>query len=374
MASKSVTRERYPYEPDYAVPPGVTLRETLDALGMTQADLARRTGLSTKHVNQIIQGVASITPESALLLEKATGVGARFWNRLETNYQEALLRVEERSRLTSSVEWLNKVPVRELCKRGLIRRFDNELQQLEEVYRFFGVANTAAWERVWLDPQAAFRKSPAFSAEPEALASWLRIGELVASRRETDPFDPRSLRSQLDAFRRLTVLSPQGFEPQLKELCARCGVVLVLVAEVKGSRVSGATRWLTPNKAMIQLSLRYRWEDHFWFSFFHEMAHLLLHGKRLAFVDDNSGTDSTEAEQEANQFAQTTLIPPEYEIVLDSVSTESEAIKLAHKLGIAPGIVVGRLQREERIPYNWWNHLRRRFYLQDDDAADIAVG
>ena len=373
MASKSAVKELHPYEPDYAVAPGVTLRETLDGLAMTQADLARRTGLSTKHVNQIAQGQASITPESALLLEKATGVRARFWNRLETNYQEALLREAERDRLSDSVEWLDKVPVKELCKRRLIRRFDNGLEQLEEVYRFFGVVNTNAWERVWKDPQAAFRKSPAFTADPMALASWLRIGELVASRRQAGPFNHVKLRSHLGTFRQLTLLPPQDFEPRLKELCADCGVVLVLVAEIKGSRVSGAARWLTPNKALIQLSLRYRWEDHFWFSFFHELAHVLLHGKRAAFVDDDASTSSSDTEQEANQFAQTTLIPAEFDVLLKSISTESEAVAFASKLGIAPGIVVGRLQREGLISYSWWNHVRRRFYFQDDDAAEIAV-
>ena len=83
---------------------------------------------------------------------------------------------------------------------------------------------------------------------------------------------------------------------------------------MKGARASGASRWVSPSKAIIQLSLRYRWEDHFWFSFFHEGAHVYLHGKRQAFIDlptarEDGGVADGELEAEANRFAADILIP-----------------------------------------------------------------
>jgi HTH-type transcriptional regulator/antitoxin HigA len=78
------------FKPDYAVLPGDTLKETIDALGISQAYLAERTGMSKNTISEIIQGKASITPEAALQLEKALSIPASFWNNLERNYQESL--------------------------------------------------------------------------------------------------------------------------------------------------------------------------------------------------------------------------------------------------------------------------------------------
>ena len=88
MPTKVTTR--YPHEPDYAVPPGETLAETIAALGMDHRELSVRAGLSKKLVDQIIGGHAAITHKTAEKLERVTGVPARMWNNLETNYRKQL--------------------------------------------------------------------------------------------------------------------------------------------------------------------------------------------------------------------------------------------------------------------------------------------
>src|SRR5881396_148655 len=103
----------YPFLPDYAVPPGKTLRETLVTVELSQADLAARTGLSPKHINQIIQGIAPITHETAMILERVTGVPAGVWNRLEAQYREALLRARPRELTAEDEEWLTSLPVKQ---------------------------------------------------------------------------------------------------------------------------------------------------------------------------------------------------------------------------------------------------------------------
>ena len=80
------------FRPDYAIAPGETLRDRLTEMNLSQAELAARAGISTKHVNQIMQGNAPITLETAVVLERITGVPASFWNRREADYREALLR------------------------------------------------------------------------------------------------------------------------------------------------------------------------------------------------------------------------------------------------------------------------------------------
>ena len=97
MADSTATE--YRYEPDLVLPPGETLAEVLDERDMTQTELAERTGLSIKHINRIVKGRAPITPDTALLLERATGLTARVWSNLETAFREHESRLEETSRI-----------------------------------------------------------------------------------------------------------------------------------------------------------------------------------------------------------------------------------------------------------------------------------
>lgn len=83
------------YVPDEVSPPGETLSEVLAEHGITQADLAERTGRPRKTIDEIIKGKAAITPETAIQLERVLGVPATFWNRRERQYREHLAKREE---------------------------------------------------------------------------------------------------------------------------------------------------------------------------------------------------------------------------------------------------------------------------------------
>src|SRR5262249_31499385 len=139
--------------------------------------------------------------------------------------------------------------------------------------------------------------------------AWIRLGEVEAQRIECQPFDRDQFKQALDEIRALTAEGPDVFVPKMQELCAAAGVAVVFTPEIKGAPVSGATQWLTPDKALIQLTLRHKSNDHFWFSFFHEAGHILKHGKKEKFVEDGAAQD--EREKEANRFAEDFLIPRE---------------------------------------------------------------
>lgn len=353
------------FDPDYAVAPGDTLRSTLAKTEMTQSDLAARTGLSVKHVNQIAQGIAPITHETALAFEKVTGVPATVWNRLEANYRDRLARLEDRRSLPEDTAWLDTLPIKELIRRGVISKTNDKGALLDQVCRFFGVANRRSWERVWREPLASFRRSPAFATDAGAVATWLRLGELEAADIECAEFDPRHFRHALQEIRTLTRDDPERFQKEMTRLCAESGVALVFVPEITGTRASGAARWLTPTKAIIQLSLRYKADDHLWFSFFHEAAHLLLHSKKGTFVT-GAETEHGPTEDEANAFAASFLIPRRYEAELFRLESLDEIVSFADRIGIAPGIVVGRLQREGILDWNQGNGLKKRFRFAED--------
>lgn len=338
-----------PYAPDQVSSPGATLRETLETLHLSQTDLATRTGLSIKHINQIVSGSAALTHETAIKLERATGVPARVWNTLEANYRDALSRNFERESLSASKEWLRHMPVAALRKRGAVTAtLHDPGTLLQEILQFFGVSSIDAWEQAWAKPSAAFLQSSAFKADPGAVAAWLRLGEQAAKHVETAPFDKARLKAAVPVLRELTVLSPAEFRPSVVKICADAGVAVVLVPEVTGARAHGATRWLSPTKALVQLSGRHKRNDHFWFALFHELGHVLLHGKKEVFVEHKLGADGGRAKQEkeANDFAANTLIPPAAQSKLKAVTSYSDAKRLASELGVHPGIVAGRIQHD----------------------------
>jgi hypothetical protein len=195
------------------------------------------------------------------------------------------------------------------------------------------------------------------------VAAWLRWGELRAADIETEPFDARRLRAVLDEIRGLTRREPfTQTLTKVREILASAGVALVLTPEVGQTRLSGAARWLSPDKAVIQLSLRHKSNDHFWFSLFHEAGHLLGR-KRADFIDrvDGDGDDSIKAEEDADRFARDSLIPPnDYAAFIAAGSfTDAAVRKFAKQQGIAPGIVVGRLQREKLLDPSHLNDLKK---------------
>ncbi len=357
------------YEPDYAVAPGRSLRSTLAERGLTQADLAERTGLSLKHINQIAQGIAPITPETSLLFERVTDVPARRWNALESKYREKLARDENRDQLAGETGWLQELPLKELIKRGYVEASADKPKQVEQACRFFGVADPERWRQVWLSqltPLVSFRQSASFDADAGAVATWLRLGELEAIEILTKPFDAKRFRAALTKARPLTLLEPRVALEQLKKLCADAGVAVVYLSDIGGTRSGGAARWLTPQKALIQLSDRGKAEDRFWFTFFHEAAHLLLHSKKQLFVSDDDVLNATEErELEANTFAATQLIPRAREAYLGQLRTDADVVEFAEELGIAPGIVVGRLHNEQKWDWKRGNRLIRRISFAD---------
>ena len=357
------------FSPDYAVPPGDTLLDMLEEREMTQTELARRLGVSAKHVNQMIKGAAPISPEVALGLEKVLGTTASFWTTREALYHTRMAEQAERQELEAAVDWALNFPVAELKSRDLLPRSASGSDLVAHLLRFLGIAHPDQWQ----DPTVAYRKSRKFESDTYALSAWLRVGEIEASRIECRPFDQDRFLDALEEIRTLTCLEPSDWEPELVRLCADAGVAVVIVPHFKKARANGATRWLSPSKALIQLSLRYTWEDVFWFSFFHEAGHVALHRKKEVFVEPPSKKNLEQAdpmtvrfEAEADRFAARTLIPPRYERRLNQLHL-ADVPAFARQLRIAPAIVVGRMQHEGLLHFSQGRELRRQFAFAEDD-------
>ena len=346
--------------PDVAIPPGEVLSETIETLGLTQAELARRMGRPPQTVNEIVRGSKEITPDTALQLERVVGVPAHVWTRLDADYRFNKARLEDLEQLGAEKERAAAFPYKEMSKHGWVPRTRDPLERTSELLKYFGVASLPMVRQF---EQAAYRSTRAKECSPEALAAWVRQGERVAQSVAVDPFDAKALRAAVPGLRALTRKPPEEFLPELRERLAAMGVILVLVPHLPKTYAHGATFWIARGRAVVQMSIRYRWDDVFWFSFFHELGHVLKHGKGSVFIERSDGS-KTAREAEADAFASDSLIPPRlYErfVSQGALFSRKLVVTFAEWLGVAPSIVVGRLQHEKLLPHSHLNSLRSRF-------------
>lgn len=347
------------YNPDYGVPPGWVLGERLEAQGMSQAELARRCGRSPKLISEIVAGKAPIESETALQFERVLGVDAGIWLGIESAYRLHKARETEAAAAGAAAEWAKAFPIRELVKRGCFPRPASNADAVSALLAFFRVASVEAWTARYGQANAAYRHSPSFKSDEAPLATWLWLGTLQAEGQDCADYDESRFKAAVQDIRVWTREPVLEALRQATALCNRAGVALALVPPLPKAALSGAARWLSPRKAVIQLSARHKSDDHLWFSFFHEAAHILLHSRRSVFVDGKSG-DSTDIEREADMWASDALIPRRTwdRFIASSLSYgERDVRAFAEEQGIAPGIVVGMLQHRRLLP--WGTRLNR---------------
>lgn len=351
--------------PDYAIAPGEILEDELGLRSMTQRELSEKTGLSLKHISQIINGKAPITPETALSFERVLGMTARYWLNLEMLYQEALVRIADKEKLESHAKWAQQFPTLILQKLGFTQKHKDISQKVDSLLRFFGVGSPDEYNVVWGKVSVQYRQDSRANICQHSCAAWLRAGEVQAHKISCSNYSADGFKKALTEVKQLTQeTDPKIFIPKLVDICSKVGVAVVFIPCFPNTGISGATHWLSSNKAVIQLSLRYKTNDHLWFTFFHEAGHILLHGKKKLHLEYNSNYLQPEEESEANDFAQKQLIPRAiWKKILDEKKYHSETyIKtIAKELGISDGIIVGQLQHHKLLPYHCLNHLKVKY-------------
>lgn len=355
------------FQPNIAIHPGETLAEFLEALSMSQIDLARRTGLTPKTINEIVGGKASVTPETALKLATVFGTSTEFWNNLERQYQETLSRLELEKKLEKEKKFLKKFSCyKKLKELGFVEDIKDDTKKVKSLLGFFGVSSL---DYIQDTHAVAFRKVPKDNVDNEALAAWLRAGEIKAAQMNTKKFDREKLISSIPKLRSLSRKKPEVYGKEIQQILADCGIAVVYMPYFEKTHVHGATRWLNQDKALIQLSLVFKWEDIFWFSLFHEIGHIIKHGKKEEFLEFQNGDIGLREtkEIEADEFATHNLIPKESLAHLKDLSPSSIE-KFAERTDIATSIVAGRVAHELSVRGNnqaWriYSKLRPRLVL-----------
>lgn len=355
------------FEPNWASPPGATVLDLLQERGLQMKELAERAHRDVQSVTRLVFGVEPLTSDWAECLSNVLGATTGFWMRREETYRSDLRRICEATDESPAV-WMSDVPLKDMVKLGWIERGASAHETALNACAFFGVTTSSSFERKYtrLMAASAYRASNAYATRPSAVAAWLRQGEIAASAVDCAPWNAERLYASLEALRELTLeADPSVFLPALEAILAASGVAMVVARTPEGCRASGATRFLSSDRALMQLSFRYLADDQFWFTVFHEVGHLLLHSHDEVFLEDLEDRNS-EAEKEADDFALQNLFAKVGTAVLESAQPSLRGIlRLAQNAGIAPGIVVGQLQRCGRVPYNHFNNLKARYSWAD---------
>ena len=348
-------------------PPGDTIQEHIDFIGMKQYELAERMGRPKEKINDIIKGREPITIATAFQLENVLGIPASFWLNRERTYRTELYELQQQEEYKKEKDWLNAFPVNRMRALGWLPDTREKHVLVDSLLKFFGVATPQEWEYIYVKAEVsvAFRVSLAHTQSPHAISAWLRQGELQAKEMEIAAFDKKKFRAYLAEIKELAFLMPDDFIIQLQSLCASCGVALVFTPPLPKAPISGATRW-HHKKPILQLSGRYKTNDHFWFTFFHEAAHIILHRKKDIFLENVKGAVNDQVkEEEANDFASKVLLTEnELQQIIDAnLFNENIILEFANKFRTPPGVIIGRLQQLKLLPYSFGNGVRQKIDL-----------
>ncbi|MDO6719712.1 HigA family addiction module antitoxin [Psychrosphaera sp. 1_MG-2023] len=371
--------------------PRAFLETILQELGMQQIELSKRTGISAKTINSILKGSAPISPETALSFEMVLGKSAKDLLAMEAKYQLRKVNALQEESLTQELSFLDQINYREIAKAGWVKKESNKIEKLKRLYEFFGVSSFNQLSPVWSQLEVNYRTSTVYKKKHFNIMAWLRQGEIEAQKIACSPFSLKSFKEALFECRRLTTQSFEECHIQIQELCRKAGVAVIYVKELPGVATSGAAHWVDKDKAIIQLSLRGKADDKFWFNFFHEAGHIVLHGRKEQFIDNNGKGQSTAKDEdaetpyetvenklkeaEADAFAANLLIPKkELDKFVDKNTFDRDSIvSFAHEQGIAPGIVVGQLQNKGHIGWSSSVGRLKRRYEFPDNFANLVV-
>ena len=340
-----------------ATPPGATIKEQLKDRGMSQKEFAARMDMSEKHISKLINGEVQLTPEVAVRLEMVLGVPAKFWNNLEGIYREKLIKAEAENAMDKDEEIAKKLPYNEMAKYGWVPETRVLKEKVVHLRKYFELVELSLLENIQIT-RIACRRLAVTEKSDLALLAWAQEAKIKAREIETAPINVKGLMNLIPKIRLMTVMKAKEFSPKLKSMLQECGIALVFLPHLQGSFLQGAS-FIDGNKIVVGLTTRGKDADKFWFSLFHELAHIIL-----GHIGQMNGI-SEDDEQAENSWSGDTLIPGnDFAEFVDRKSFSASSIRaFAEKQGIAPGIVVGRLQKEGCIKHSALNELKDHYEI-----------
>lgn len=359
------------YHPQVVSHPGETLREKLDELQMSPKEFAIRCNKPVKTISEVLNGKSAITPDMAIQFENVLQIPAKFWLKRQYNFDESVARTNRREAIAGATDWARLFPYAAMAKKGWVIPTKRADEKAENLMEYFSFSSPVSWDKYYMKSElkASFRISLAHTNTPHALSAWLRRGDIQAQNLEAREYSAKRLKAILPSLKAIMAAHPKDFFQQAQGLCLEAGVKLVYTPCLPKAPTSGVARWIENNTTpLIQLSGRQKQNDIFWFSFFHELGHILLHGKKDVFLENvkYEGLDlSKEAEADAFAIEWTFSEKEEAEVLRNHQLTPDDVIDYAKKFKTHPAMIIGRLQKKKIIPYSVGRELIEKIDLEE---------
>lgn len=356
------------YFPESVTHPGRTLKAKLLELKMGPKEFAIRTSKPEKTISQIISGESSITMDMAVLFESVLHIPSKFWINRQINYDEAVARLKRKQVIKESVEWATNFPYADMAKMSWVKKTREIEEKIEELFSFFSIANPKAFDDYYFQEKLKlnFRISLSHSQKPFSCAAWLRRGEIQASQLSVTTYDKRKFEESLPEIKSLMAQQPDDFFIKLQNICFASGVKLVYTPCLPGASVNGSSRWIG-DSPLIQMSARYKQNDIFWFTFFHEVGHILKHGKKYISLEKVDYDDEEKQhEKEADEFAMKWTFSREQELELlhRKPLSEDDILKYAKEFNTHPAMIIGRFHHKKFIHFSVGRKFIKRIEIK----------
>jgi len=347
--------------------PGKLILQTIKDLGMTQPQLGQRLGKTAKMVNHLISGHTNLTVQTAIELQTVLGIEASVWIKLEMYFRARLTEDGHREQFAKSKKWLLQQPLDKLKETGILKSKKPDAKMIQECLQFYGVVSPQQWESVYIDKfiAARFRSKESYRKDLGNIAAWLRFGELRLQKLKCPVYDNTKFKKSLARIKSIAQGNATDFALQVSNICVESGVVVSYLAFSEEAPVNGAARWIN-GRPIIQITNGCKTYDHFWHTFFHLVAHILLHSRKEVFLEECKYFDTGKKhEDEANSWAGHELLPKPLIKRFAYPVTDEKIRRLGRRFKIDPGIMVTTLQNLDLIPKSVENIFKRNIYWDD---------
>ena len=347
------------YKDSVAFHPGYYIEEIVEESGLSQQDFANRLDTTPKNLSKIINGQQNLSIDMAMKLSKMLGTSLEYWLNLQNAYDAVAAEINSDAVLEEEIAVLKQLGYAYF--RDVFRLPDlpkRLAEQVSEVRRFLEVASLTVFRKrdMYVSFRAATDKMDEKTIVKANALVQLAVNE--ARRVRAPKYDKARFRSAVNYALTLTT-EHEGFYPLVKEAFFDAGVVLVVLPNLSGSKINGATKRIGPN-VMLMVNDRRLYADSFWFTLLHEAGHILNGDFGISFEGE-----SGERESVANRFAEDALIPPALygSFVAKKVFNLESIKRFADEIGRDPGIVLGRLQNDGYVRHNdaRLSSLRRQY-------------
>lgn len=350
------------YDDKIAFHPGYYIKEIVEESGLTQEDFAKRLDTTPKNLSLLIRGEQNLSIDIAMKLSRMIGTSVSYWLNLQNAYDALIAEFKSKEELAQErliFSILDYKYFREYFNLpDLPRKID---EQIVQVRNFLNVATLTVLKKP--DMAVSFRSATGEMSEANIVKAntMVQIATNIALKTEAPKFN-KPLFEEAVRYALTLTKDHSTFYPLIKEAFCKAGVILVILPNISGSKINGATKKVG-NNIMLLVNDRRLNSDTFWFTLFHEIGHIMNGDYGISF-DSESG----EQEEIADKYAEDMLIPcDQYQQFIAENRFDIQSIRIfAKRIDRDPGIVLGRLLNDGKVNYDDWslNSLRHKYKVK----------